>query len=855
MNKLIDEIQKLDYVNIPLFKKMIININDNIKRSLEKSNFNKASKLKYFKILLIKYIKEVKYINDDRYLKNILDKMKNLSVKIGEITNSEENDVLIDVHFPKFDDEYMNLLLIFIYKFSKINHKSLALLGTDYLKKLYYTIQNSSLDNTYSKVSLYDFIINNPNKKLDKFIKFIKENNYKEKLISYSIKLLHPLYLRNVIVNIKHIKNLKLFKNKSSNQKTKEAQEEIDGHLGYYAPLQYQEAELFLTDDDFVFYKSILKSFINNYPRFNKDNYKEYIREFIEKILDYNVNNIDYIMNCNMRFKYSMTEKKIIMLIDISEEDKTYVYDNLIKLLDKINNYDLNDKLSKYDVKLNNRTIIYIKMIILILIIDIFKNERRSLVENKVDTFINYVKKTNKKETLVNNIRYVLEHIKQTLSTPEVFLVNNINDNGYSHFQKIKFILKKTERNFYDLDPYGNLFNNKISYFNECKKILKDFITKVPHLYSSSKQDNYVLDLQNYIDELINSETNTLRKKIAVIETKDVENILKLNFSKDQNYVYDILLNNFFSNNDVMEYDLNNSEEKDEENKTINIYIYKSRHYIVNVLIIFLTFIFKNNKLDICDNLELLLYNFKDKLMTILNLDKYYSGCENIKKNIKLETFCLNKYNLIYKDKLNLIEISTYLVDIIENNKFKITYDKKNDRFDFTVDYSTKIKKITEHLTNSQFLIAINEDINSFMKKNINKIIITFLTKFMSEVTSIFTNIFTNSKFIINLLNIQINDSHKKNIFQYLNDSDKDSNEYYKLNFNVRKLCIIIFIKVFLRYILVQFKNGISVEKIFTDIIEIIRDIICNKIYIEYRYNHKEIFNDFIKKYSFISTK
>jgi len=854
MNKLIDEIQKLDYVNIPLFKKMIININDNIKRSLEKSNFNKASKLKYFKILLIKYIKEVKYINDDRYLKNILDKMKNLSVKIGEITNSEKNDILIDVHFPKFDDEYMNLLLIFIYKFSKINHKSLALLGTDYLKKLYYTIQNSSLDSTYSKVSLYDFIISNPNKKLEKFVKFIKENNYKEKLISYSIKLLYPLYLRNVIMNIKHINKLKLYEKKSGTEQTKS----VDEDTTYYSGLNQDEKDLFGNDlvkreKEFNFYKSILKSFINNYPRFNKDNYKEYIREFIEKILDYNVNNIDYIMNCNMRFKYSMTEKKIIMLIDISEEDKTYVYDNLIKLLDKINNYDLNDKLSKYDVKLNNSTIIYIKMITLILIIDIFKNERRSLVENKVDTFINYVKKTNKKETLINNIRYVLEHIRGKLSPiPNAFFANNI------HIANIEFILKKTERKPLDLDPYDNLFNNKISYFNECKKILKDFITKVPNLYVKHTYDppeDYVLDLENYIDELINSETNTLRKKIAVIETKDVENILKLNFSKDQNYVYDILLNNFFSNNDVMEYDLNNSEEKDEENKTINIYIYKSRHYIVNVLIIFLTFIFKKNKLDICENLELLLYNFKNKLITLLNLDKYYSGCENIKKNIKLETFCLNKYNLIYKDKLNLIEISTYLVDIIENNKFKIIYDKKNDRFDFTVEYSTKIKKITEHLTNSQFLIAINKDINSFMKKNINKIIITFLTKFMTEITSIFTNIFTNSKFMINLLNIQINDSHKKNIFQYLNDSDEDSNEYYKLNFNVRKLCIIIFIKVFLRYILVQFKNGISVEKIFTDIIDIIRDIICNKIYIEYRYNHKEIFNDFIKKYSFISTK
>ncbi len=180
MNKLIDEIQKLDYVNKPLFKKMIININDNIKRSLEKSNFNKASKLKYFKILLIKYIKEVKHINDAGYLKNILDKMKKLSVKIGEITNSEKNDTLIDIHIPKFDNEYINLLLIFIYKFSKINHKALTLLATDYLKKLYYTVQNSGLDGIYSKVSLYDFIISNPNKKLETFIKFIKKINIKK---------------------------------------------------------------------------------------------------------------------------------------------------------------------------------------------------------------------------------------------------------------------------------------------------------------------------------------------------------------------------------------------------------------------------------------------------------------------------------------------------------------------------------------------------------------------------------------------------------------------------------------------------------------------------------------------------
>ena len=195
----------------------------------------------------------------------------------------------------------------------------------------------------------------------------------------------------------------------------------------------------------------------------------------------------------------------------------------------------------------------------------------------------------------------MLDYIEQGLESKEkeFFSVSNLNS------KNIEFILKKTERKPLDLDPYGNLFDNNISYFNECMDLLKNFIIKVPHLY---KKDNYVLDLQNYIDELINSETTTLRKKVAVIETRDIENILKLNFSKDQNYVYDILINNFFSNNDVIEYNLDNTNIDDNENqtneegdKTINIYIYKSRHYIVNVLIIFLIFIFKKNKLDICE--------------------------------------------------------------------------------------------------------------------------------------------------------------------------------------------------------------------------------------------------------------
>ena len=95
----------------------------------------------------------------------------------------------------------------------------MALLATDYIKKLYYTIQNSSLDGIYSKVSLYDFIISNPNKQLEKFLKKIKEKKYKDTLVSYSISLLYPLYRSNRIVNIKHINKLKLYKHKTAKEK------------------------------------------------------------------------------------------------------------------------------------------------------------------------------------------------------------------------------------------------------------------------------------------------------------------------------------------------------------------------------------------------------------------------------------------------------------------------------------------------------------------------------------------------------------------------------------------------------------------------------------------------------------
>ena len=62
-----------------------------------------------------------------------------------------------------------------------------------------------------------------------------------------------------------------------------------------------------------------------------------------------------------------------------------------------------------------------------------------------------------------------------------------------------------------DLDPDGTLFNNKISYFNECKDLLKKFIIKIPYIFSN--KIDFKPKLEEFINFHIMSETLTLKKK------------------------------------------------------------------------------------------------------------------------------------------------------------------------------------------------------------------------------------------------------------------------------------------------------------------------------------------------------
>ena len=96
------------------------------------------------------------------------------------------------------------------------------------------------------------------------------------------------------------------------------------------------------------------------------------------------------------------------------------------------------------------------------------------------------------------------------------------------------------------------------------------------------KEYNYI-DKFRYIDNIFNINKYNIKEKISVLQTIDLKNIIKLNFSDNQNYEYDILLNNFFSNYENIKYKL-----KGNNDKKINIFIYKSKYNFINILIIYL---------------------------------------------------------------------------------------------------------------------------------------------------------------------------------------------------------------------------------------------------------------------------
>ena len=131
---------------------------NNIKKKLEDAVNTKqyilAAKLKNFFDTLKIYIKQ-RPIQNDYELNKIVKKLEKLNKEIIESNKISYNNKLIDIHISKHKNEYINLLIIFIYKLFKINTKIFKILFVDYIKKIYNLILNTNK----KKNMVYQFMI------------------------------------------------------------------------------------------------------------------------------------------------------------------------------------------------------------------------------------------------------------------------------------------------------------------------------------------------------------------------------------------------------------------------------------------------------------------------------------------------------------------------------------------------------------------------------------------------------------------------------------------------------------------------------------------------------------------------
>ena len=135
------------------------------------------------------------------------------------------------------------------------------------------------MDNRYSNISLYDFIINNPNKDLEKFIIHIQQNKLENNLIKYSKKILKKLKNNNAIT-IKNINELQTEKMQQNNK----SDYTLDNELNSLEKQLFYDNNIF-SNLLYIIYKNILKSFIKNHSRSILNYYQEYITEYIDIVI------------------------------------------------------------------------------------------------------------------------------------------------------------------------------------------------------------------------------------------------------------------------------------------------------------------------------------------------------------------------------------------------------------------------------------------------------------------------------------------------------------------------------------------------------------------------------------------
>ena len=375
-----------------------------------------------------------------------------------------------------------------------------------------------------------------------------------------------------------------------------------------------------------------------------------------------------------------------------------------------------------------------------------------------------------------------------------------------------------------DKNELEDMFNAKITEkeITNKKELNEDEIKEEMKKRWDAKSDTVKTQYRNKV-------INKYTQKLTNINVKQfICNYVKFNpnynITKEYNLLYNHFLTRALSTKEIK----NNPVEK----AHINIVLPHFSLSFMNSLVVFMYIFIKNNKNDICENIKKVLTVIKEEMINS-TYSSYDSGDYYYKQG-KILSMCssnpnaqklINTFYSKYKE-YDKILISNLLLKIIDNKSLKIKYDMVKDKFEIVIINKTNLDINLDEIDESKLLEGLNEDLKC-INEDINK---NFIIKILDIVTSGINkilSIITDKKILTNIFNLSTN---SQKVYSYLKNK--------RLNFKIRKLIVIIFIKFISVHISKFYTDPFSTQyNMYETLMNDIHKHLCETLTVEFTYN------------------
>ena len=455
----------------------------------------------------------------------------------------------------------------------------------------------------------------------------------------------------------------------------------------------------------------------------------------------------------------------------LSDDVHKTIQTKLDKIIEKINDYDINKNVKIFNIELNEKTRKEFKVMLATIIINLLRDL--------------HCPKSTSNKTLYE--LFMEDKEKQK----EIYINDNKTEGSYTPDELNEKMRQKW-------DTMKNTVEGKNDILNYEKMTKKKFTKK----FTNTRLKNYLCDY------------------------------FTINPKYDINKEYDLLYNHFLTR-DLTEEDMKNKTKTDTTTDTnINIIIPYFSLSFVNNLVVFMYIFIKNNKNDICSNIKNILNTIKKNLID--NTFSIYDSGDYYYKQNKILSLCssnpkaqslIHTFYSKYKE-YDKVFISNLLLKIINNNSLKIKYDLSKDNFEIVIINEKDLDIDFTEIDKSKLLHGLNEDLKC-INKSINKKFIVKILNFTTEMLNKILGIITDKKLITSIFNLS---TESEKIYSYLNDR--------KLNFKIRKLIVIIFIKFITIHISKFYLDPYSTQyNMYDSLMTDIYKHLCKTLTVEFDFN------------------